>query len=410
MQEFLTQLEEFWAIVADVWQTGFLGYDIGKALVALGIVAVFFVLRGLFSRFVLSFVHRWTARTETQIDDYLAQAVAEPLRFAFVILGVFFAAEYLALTGAVKLIADNVVRSLIAVAIFWIVRNAVEPLSTLMHRLDHLLTREMIGWLVTGLRWGVILVGAATILQIWGIQVAPIIAGLGLFGVAVALGAQDLFKNLIGGISILMERRFHAGDWIKVDGVVEGTVEQIGFRSTKVRRFDKAPVFVPNHELSDAAVTNFTAMSHRRIYWKIGVEYRTTAEQLREIREGIEAYLLDSEDFAHPPEVPTFVRIDQFSDSSIDIMVYCFTRTTVWGEWLKIKEELAFRIKDIVEGAGTGFAFPSQSLYVETLPGEQPEAFVPPETRQPRKPALKPERAAAAEMQSTEYGDAGGDG
>lgn len=410
MQEILTRLEEFWAIVADVWQTGFLGYDIGKALVALGIVAVFFVLRGLFSRFVLSFVHRWTARTETQIDDYLAQAVAEPLRFAFVILGVFFAAEYLALTGAVKLVADNVVRSLIAVAIFWIVRNAVEPLSTLMHRLDHLLTREMIGWLVTGLRWGVILVGAATILQIWGIQVAPIIAGLGLFGVAVALGAQDLFKNLIGGISILMERRFHAGDWIKVDGVVEGTVEQIGFRSTKVRRFDKAPVYVPNHELSDAAVTNFTAMSHRRIYWKIGVEYRTTADQLREVREGIEAYLLDSEDFAHPPEVPTFVRIDQFSDSSIDIMVYCFTRTTVWGEWLKIKEELAFRIKDIVEGAGTGFAFPSQSLYVETLPGEQPEAFVPPETRQPRKPALKPERAAAAGMQSTEYGDAGGDG
>ena len=410
MQEFLTQLEEFWAIVADVWQTGFLGYDIGKALVALGIVAVFFVLRGLFSRFVLSFVHRWTARTETQIDDYLAQAVAEPLRFAFVILGVFFAAEYLALTGAVKLVADNVVRSLIAVAIFWIVRNAVEPLSTLMHRLDRLLTREMIGWLVTGLRWGVILVGAATILQIWGIQVAPIIAGLGLFGVAVALGAQDLFKNLIGGISILMERRFHAGDWIKVDGVVEGTVEQIGFRSTKVRRFDKAPVYVPNHELSDAAVTNFTAMSHRRIYWKIGVEYRTTAEQLRQIREGIEAYLLDSEDFAHPPEVPTFVRIDQFSDSSIDIMVYCFTRTTVWGEWLKIKEELAFRIKDVVEGAGTGFAFPSQSLYVETLPGEQPEAFVPPDRKPLPKLEPKPERAAAAEMQSTEYGDAGGDG
>jgi small-conductance mechanosensitive channel len=97
-----------------------------------------------------------------------------------------------------------------------------------------------------------------------------------------------------------------------------------------------------------------------------------------EIRAGIEAYIHENDAFADPEEVATFVRIDAFNDSSIDIMVYCFTRTTVWGEWLEVKEALAYRIKEIVEGAGTAFAFPSRSLYVEALPGGAPEAFTPP--------------------------------
>lgn len=220
-----------------------------------------------------------------------------------------------------------------------------------------------------------VLVAGATILQTWGVQVAPIIAGLGLFGVAVALGAQDLFKNLIGGVSILVERRFGMGDWILVDGVVEGTVEKIGFRSTLVRRFDKAPVYVPNQKLADNAVTNFSAMTYRRISWKIGLEYRTTVDQLRRIRDGIEDYIANNDAFVKPPLAARFVRVDSFADSSIDIMIYCFTHTIVWGEWLVAKEELATNVKRIVEDAGAGFAFPSRSIYVETMP-PAPETLV----------------------------------
>jgi MscS family membrane protein len=184
-------------------------------------------------------------------------------------------------------------------------------------------------------------------------------------------------------VLVLAERRFHVGDWIKVDGVVEGTVETIGFRSTAVRQFDKALVQVPNASLADNAVINFSQMTHRRIYWKIGVVYDTTVDQLRFIRDQIEAYVLNSEDFAKPPEVSTFVRIDSFGASSIDIMLYCFTKTTVWGEWLAVKEQLAYRIKDIVEEAKSGFAFPSTSLYVESYPSDQPELFQPPAGRRP---------------------------
>ena len=137
-------------------------------------------------------------------------------------------------------------------------------------------------------------------------------------------------------------------------------------------------MFVPNATLSDNAVTNFSAMTHRRIYWVIGVEYGATVPQLRKVRDAIESYVTSNSDFASPDEVATFVRIDSFNDSSIDILLYCFTRTTKWGEWLKIKEDLAYKVKEIVEGAGTSFAFPSRSVYVHAAPAENPEVFTPP--------------------------------
>lgn len=371
-------LQEFWALVVDVWAHGFLGIEIGRLLIALGILLVFLVFRRLFTTVVMSRLKRFVSRTEGRFDDELIAALEQPVRFIPVVMGVFFAAEYLEPQGTFKLIVDNFLRSLVVLTIFWGFFNAIGPLSFLFQRLERVFTRPMIEWLVKATKIGIVFIGVATTLEIWGIEVGPIIAGLGLFGVAVALGAQDLFKNLIAGILVLAEKRFHPGDWIRVEGVVEGTVETIGFRSTRVRRFDKAPVFVPNAKLSDNAVTNFSAMTHRRIYWMIGVEYRTTVDQLREIRDGIESYVLESEEFVSPEEASTFVRIDRFSDSSIDIMLYCFTRTTNWGAWLEIKERLAYHIMTVVEGAGSGFAFPSQSLYVESLPDDRPEAFVPP--------------------------------
>ena len=376
----MDKLNEFWLVVLDVWGKGVFGVDLGRIVVALLIIAGFLLVRRLLARFLVSRLMAFAKRTRFRLDDEIVKALEDPLTLIPVVLGVFIATEYMSLSGKLEVVADQFVRSLVAYLIFWILVRLVRPLSFLLGKLEEVFSSTIVDWLIKSIRVALILIGAATILEIWGIKVGPILAGLGLFGVAVALGAQDLFKNLISGLLIIAERRFSRGDWVCVDGIVEGTVETIGFRSTLIRRFDKAPVYVPNAKLSDNAVTNFSAMTHRRIYWMIGVEYRTTVDQLREIRDGIEQYVLNSEDFAKPPEVATFVRIDKFSDSSIDIMLYCFTKTTVWGEWLAIKEELAYKIKDIVEAAGTSFAFPSQSVYVETLLTEEPETFEPPST------------------------------
>ncbi|WP_417458782.1 mechanosensitive ion channel family protein [Kordiimonas sp.] len=362
--------EEFFSLVKDVWKNGLFGIDIGQIIVAVGIFILFLVLRNLLTRFMLNRLVAWANRTNTSVDDSIVAAVEGPVRFIPIVLGIFFATAYLELDPESAALASKLNRSLIAFVIFWALYRASGPVGDLLQRADRFLTEAMILWLSKAIRIAFALIGAAAILEIWGIEVGPLIAGLGLFGVAVALGAQDLFKNLISGLFVIGERRFHPGDWILVDGVVEGTVEQIGFRTTTVRRFDKAPVFVPNTKLSDHAVTNFSRMTFRRIKWVIGLEYRSTSSQLQEVRDGIEKYLLENKDFVQPEETATFVRIDSFSGSSIDILLYCFTRTTNWLEWLEIKEKLLIEIKRIVENAGTGFAFPSRSLYLEALPGD----------------------------------------
>ncbi len=377
----MESLTDFWAIVVDVWNNTAFGISFGRIVIGVGVFALFLVVRRLFAHFVISWLKRIATRTASDIDDRTIESLEKPLRFVPVVFGFFIATEVLALAGAFDEIAANITRSLVTFTFFWGIVALVEPLSFLLGRLKDVFSETMVSWFVKAIKILFMFIGAAAILGIWGIEIGPILAGLGLFGLAGALAAQDLLKNLLSGVLVLAERRYHEGDWIKVEGVVEGTVETIGFRSTSVRQFDKALVQVPNTALADNAVTNFTMMTHRRIYWKIGVIYGTTVDQLRYIRDEIEAYILNSDDFAKPPEVSTFVRIDSFGASSIDIMLYCFTKTTVWGEWLAVKEQLAYRIKEIVEEAKSGFAFPSTSLYVESYPSDQPEVFQPPGDR-----------------------------
>jgi len=367
-------LREFWDLVVDVWRDGVWGIDIAHLLPALGVFLLFMMLRNLLTRFVFGALKRAAAKTSTTIDDTALNAIWDPLRFIPIVLGFFLATSLLDVDERTAEIFDRINRSLIAFTLFWALYRLSGPVGHNILRIPGMLTEEMVNWMVKAARIAFIGLGAATILEMWGIAVAPILAGLGLFGVAIALGAQDLFKNLIAGLFILGERRFHPGDWIHADGVVDGTVEQIGFRTTTVRQFDKAPVYIPNSHLSDNSVINFSRMTHRRIKWVIGLEYRTTIDQLREVREQIAAYLQDNEAFAKPDEVTTFVRIDSFGPSSIDILLYAFTYTTQWTEWLEIKERLAYEVKRIVEEAGTAFAFPSRSLYLETLP-DAPEPF-----------------------------------
>ncbi len=375
----MESLQGFWDQVINVWQNGFLGQPIGKGLIALGVLVIFYFLRKFIAHVLVGALRRLAKRTNTQFDDMLVDALEQPLALAPIAAGVYFAGTALGLEGAAALFVQKLTQSLLTATLFWAFYRLVRPLASLLKRLEEMFGDTLIDWLIRILKIIFAFIGVAAVLDIWGVPVLPFLASLSLLSVAVALGAQDLFKNLIAGALIIGERRFSSGDWIKVDGVVEGTVEQVRFRSTKVRRFDKAPVHVPNAQLSDKPVTNFSRMTHRRIYWVIGIEYRSTVEQLGKIRNGIEAYILGNEDYAHPPEVTTFVRVDQFSASSIDISLYCFTKTTDWVEWLTIKETLAYKIKEIVESAGTGFAFPSQSIYVETLPeSERPELFEPP--------------------------------
>ena len=287
-----------------------------------------------------------------------------PLQLLGYLIALSIIINYFNLNTESSTFITNVQNSLGIIIVFWLFHSSTELLGNSLKKLQRIFTKEMVNWLLRAVRVLIIFLAIASVLELWGIKVAPLLAGLGLFGVAVALGAQDLFKNIIAGVLVIAEKRFASGDWIKIDGVVEGTVDTIGFRSTKVIRFDKAPVYVPNTKLSDNAVTNFSKMSHRQVKFKIGVLYSTTTEQLKNICNQINDYIIKNDDFAKDG-VTTFVKVVEFGASSIDIQVYAFTNTTVWTEWLLIREDLQCKIKEIVEKEGTEFAFPSTSLYIE---------------------------------------------
>ena len=356
-------LNNFKSLFLSVWEKGILGIDFFQILVGLGIFFIFLVFRGLISRLIIKKLEIISKRTTNKLDDTFVKSMLGPARFLPIVLGVFFASYYMSFSDEMRDFVDNVNRTLITILIFWIIHQIIEPISYILSGLDKILTRELIGWILKSLKILIFILGAAAVLELWGIKIGPIIAGLGLFGVAVALGAQDLFKNLISGILVLVEKRFRMGDWIRVDGIIEGVVERIGFRSTVIRKFDKSLAIIPNFQFAENAVVNVSQTTNWLISWIITLQYDTTVDQLKTIRNQIEEHINKSEDFDQ--SIGVAVRVDKFADSSIDMYVRCFSKTNSWNEWLKVKENLALSIKQIVEDNKASFAFPSQSIYVE---------------------------------------------
>ena len=355
--------KNFSALFSEVWEKGILGIDIFQILIGLGIFLIFLLFRGLISKIIINRLKKIAKKTTNKLDDTFVQAMEGPARFFPIVIGFFIASYYLEFSPESQSFINNINKSLITILIFWLIHQFVQPVSYLLGGLEKLLTKELIGWIVKSLKILIFILGAAAVLELWGIKIGPIIAGLGLFGVAVALGAQDLFKNLISGILVLVEKRFKVGDWIIVEEIIEGIVERIGFRSTVVRKFDKSLAIIPNFQFAENAVINVSQTTNWIISWTINLQYDSTVDQLKTIRNEIEDYIKKNEDYK--PALGYAVRVDKFADSSIDMYIRCFTKTDDWDEWLAVKERLAIQIKQIVEKNGASFAFPSQSIYVE---------------------------------------------
>ena len=361
----MSALEKFTDLFLDVWKNGISGVNISEILIAITIFFFFLFLRGIFAKFVVKRLEKYVSKSTNKFDNTLVSSMEGPAKFFPIVLGFFIATTYLTVDGEGVLFIDKLNRSLITILIFWTFHQAIGPLSVLIKSVGDLLSKDLIDWIIKAIKILILILGLAAVLEIWGIKIGPVIAGLGLFGVAVALGAQDLFKNLISGILVLVERRFQVGDWIYVEDVIEGIVESIGFRSTVIRRFDKSLATIPNFQFAENAVINNTQITNRRISWVIGLEYRTTSEQLNNIKKEILNYIKGDKDFKTSDDVLLSVKIDQFAASSIDIKLICFTKTSHYKEWLNVKDKLAIEIKNIVERNKASFAFPSTSIYVE---------------------------------------------
>jgi MscS family membrane protein len=351
-------------IITNVWKEGFLGIGITEIIVSLLIFITGAISRAFFVGRVLNWLEDLTSQTDSEIDDVLLKSLKKPLGYIPMTIALYCVAVYLPLTGMADTFATNLIEAMIAFTIFSAFANSVAPIFQAFTS-RAVLTRSMTMWLERAARIIIWIIGLGIILDIFGIQIGPLVAGLGLFSVAVALGAQDLFKNLISGLLIIGENRFQPGDRIEVPGSLHGMVEDIGFRSTLVRMFDTAPMLVPNKDLSDVKVINHGNMVYRRISWHLNLIYSTTQEQLAKICEDITAFIDSSDDFVKNPEQESFARTEELASSSIDVRVLCYTDPVGLTDFSKIKQNLIFEIIKIVRSNGSEFAYPSTSVYIE---------------------------------------------
>ena len=358
-------IENFYAQIIRVFRDGVFGVSLGNLAIIFACIIVSLLIRSVVARVLVNKVKKIVSKTGNKIDDKLFEALVPPFRLLPIVVVFLAITLYFDIETTLGLYLQKINNTLSTIFVFWLIHQALIPFSNLFNKLENILSKGLVLWIVKSLKYLIIFLGIVAVLEVWGIKIGPVIAGLGLFGVAVALGAQDLFKNLISGIMILLEKRFQIGDVINVPGHTEGSVEHIGFRSTLIRKFDSTPITIPNYIFAEAPILNYTNRNFRRINWTIGLEYNSTLDQIKKFTEMISTYFKDNDDFMVDDNYKSFVRIEKFNDSSIDILVICFTSTKDWDKYLKIKEELAMKIKDSVEKIGLNFAFPSQSIYIE---------------------------------------------
>jgi MscS family membrane protein len=353
-----------------VWNSDFFGVTVGELAIAAVVLFAFILMRKFFARTVIDRLKRWAKLTETDVDDQIIKALQQPLMFLFFIIGLSFAVQWISFSIHTEEILVQIVKSLIAFTIFWTGYRLVEPISLffdgMLTRLAGPVVQEVKNYLLKFLKIFLFGSGIVAVLAQWGIDPWPYFAGIGVLSLPFAFAAKDTVSNLFGGIKlILIDRAFSVGDWIEAPSIGHGTVEQITLSTVKIRKFSKAWQTIPNGVIANAAITNWSRMTNRRVKMDIGLVYSTTSDQFETILQNIRSHIAEDDRVDH--SVTEMVHLVAFNASSVDINLYYFTKTTDWVTWRSIIEEHMLAFMKIVEEAGSSFAFPSQSIYVEGM-------------------------------------------
>ncbi|MGK0467830.1 mechanosensitive ion channel family protein [Clostridium sp.] len=353
----------------------FIYYKFKYVGIAIGVFALFALLKKIFAKYVFKIILRLADKTRFDADTKIVSAFEKPVTNFFGILGFYFAFKILTMAYNIINIPtiDKVFSSVVVILISWGLYNLTEESSLLfekMHRAyDIKVDKILFPFISKILRFTLIALAINVIANIWSIPIQGFITGLGLGGLAFALAAKDAAANIIAGIFIILDKPFTIGDWVSIDNL-EGTIESISFRITKIRTFDEAIITMPNSKLANEPLTNFSRRGKRRIYFNLGVTYGTSRDKLKSCVDNIRNMIVN-----HPQvnKETIFVRFDKFNASSLDIFIYFFADATELREYLKIKEDINFKIIEILEQLGVSMAFPSTSIYVETLPNKEEE-------------------------------------
>lgn len=338
-------------------------------VILLFLVVFFTLLVNVLMKVAINRIIKKLAQTKTIWDETALNVVRKPLRYFISFVGLLWAIEILSQyagknwteglllawkTGIIVAIGWFLLRLIKALEINFTTTNGKKPTS------DEA-TILAVGRL---LRLSTMITMSLIILQNFGFSVSGVLAFGGIGGITVGFAARDLLANFFGAIMVFVDKPFRVGDWIRSpDRKIEGTVEEIGWRVTRIRTFDQRPLYVPNSTFVNIAVENPSRMRNRRIYEKIGLRYNDL-DQMEAIVEAVQTMLQNHPDIETGQTM--IVAFDNYGDYAVEFMVYTFTKTIAWVKFHEVKQDVLLQIKQIVQEHGADFAFPTQQLYVKT--------------------------------------------
>jgi MscS family membrane protein len=254
---------------------------------------------------------------------------------------------------------DKVFLFLIILSFFWIILRIIDFVAhVFMYRAaksENKADDQLVPFLKELFKFIIYFIGFFVLLgYVFEVNALSLITGLGIGGIAIALAAKESLENLIGSFTIFIDKPFTVGDLVKVDGV-EGTIEKVGFRSTVLRSTDKTTIIIPNRAMIDGVLENLTRRNYRRVKFNIGIVYETESEMIKKIIADLNAFLLQN-----PHTSDGVVTFDSFADSALNIQVLYLVQNIDFNDYLKIKEEVNYKIIDIVHQYGSDFAYPTQ--------------------------------------------------
>ena len=367
--------------LVEIWEHQLSFMDISVGYLASGVVILFLclLLRRWFTRFVLQRILNFTETTETQWDDLILKALEKPITLVPIVLGLQMLSLMVSLSTEEIAINTQIATTAWFVVGFWILIRMMDvlaiPIESFFAKLtsdnDSIFAEDFTHLIVKISKTVVFIIGAISVLAVWDFNIIPFLSGLGVFGLAFAFGAQDVIKNVFGGLKILMDGTFKRGDWVDVGGNSGGVI-QIGIASTKLRMKDQSVLTIPNSTVANANVINYSKREQRRIDMVLGLEYRSTKRQLQNVVNRIRDHLANHPEIADPKDydnVSQMVHVTSFGASSIDITVSFFTKTGAFSEMRDVLNNLLMDFKGIVEQEKTDFAFPTQTIHIDSQPG-----------------------------------------
>lgn len=327
------------------------------------------LLTGYIASIIIKKVAKKCDKTKNLWDDALLRSVRSPILWLIGVLGITFAVDVAHKQTQTKIFSSvEPIRDVAIILIFaWFLSSLIREIRSNIIAIGvrkdgRTYDKTSVDAISKILRASVFITTLLIILQTLGFSISGVLAFGGVGGIAIGFAAKDLLANFFGALMIYFDKPFKIGDWIRSpDRNIEGTVEDIGWRQTRIRTFDKRPLYVPNSVFSTIAVENPSRMTHRRLHEYIGVRYSDIAK-LPKIIDEIKEMLNSHEEIDNSQTM--IVNMDKFSASSVDFMVYTFTHTINWIKFHEIKHDILLKISDIIETNGAEIAFPTNTVHL----------------------------------------------